>query len=116
MKYENLKQNKAGETSETIRKRVCRVREIQARRYKGNKVKVNGRLPSREIEHYCRLDAEGERMMEMAYDRLGLTARTYHKVLKVARTIADMEESDMICSRHLAEALGYRMLDQKYRR
>ncbi|MCI8293395.1 MAG: YifB family Mg chelatase-like AAA ATPase [Hespellia sp.] len=114
VEYGNLKQTGRGESSAKIRARVCHVREIQRQRYKGLKVHVNGRLSAREVEKYCVLDAEGEAMMQIAYDRLGLTARTYHKVLKVARTIADLSEAEVIRAEHLAEALGLRMPDQKY--
>lgn len=116
VEYKNLKGEKQGETSAQIRERICEVRKIQEERYHSISHKVNGRLSAKETELFCKLDSSGERLLENAYDRLGLTARTYHKVLKVARTIADLDGEPVIREHHLAEALSYRVFDQKYRR
>ena len=67
-----------------------------------------------ELREFCRLDEAEERLMRQAFSSLGLTARTYHKILKVARTIADLDGSDGIREGHLKEAIGYRMIDKKY--
>ena len=75
---------------------------------------TNATLCPAEIERYCKLGNKEEELMRQAFQNLGLTARTYHKVLKVARTIADMEESKEIREPHLKEALGYRTIDKKY--
>ena len=74
----------------------------------------NAMLSGRETEKYCALGEGEERMMKQAFSALGLTARTYHKILKVARTIADLDGAERIESRHLQEAIGYRAPDKKY--
>ena len=115
--YRNLKGGpgqKAEETSEKIRERVCLARERQMRRYSGEPGKTNASLPAKKIPEYCALGTKEERVMESAFRQMGLTARTYHKVLKVARTIADLDGKEKIQTGHLAEAIGYRLPDAKY--
>ncbi len=112
--YEHLKGEQAQETSAQIRKRVCHVREIQRERYQGTEIVTNARLGVKELNAYCCLGPEEETLMKQAFTTLGLTARTYHKILRVARTIADMEQSEAIQKSHLKEAIGYRTLDKKY--
>ena len=84
------------------------------RRYEGEPGKTNASLPAKKIPEYCALGTKEERVMERAFEQMGLTARTYHKVLKVARTIADLDGKEEIQSCHLAEAIGYRLPDAKY--
>lgn len=112
--YEDLKKGGQQETSAQIRERVCRVRDIQRQRYRETEIITNARLGVKELNKYCPLGAEEEALMQQAFVTLGLTARTYHKILRVARTIADMEASDKIQKSHLKEAIGYRTLDKKY--
>ncbi len=112
VEYDSLKSRKREETSEEIRRRVCRARERQKKRY-GKNI-VNARIDAKVIEQFCGLDEQEEKMMKAAFTALHLTARTYHKVLKVARTIADLDESEKIRERHLREAISYRMIDKKY--
>lgn len=112
--YEELKNTEPAESSEKIRKRVCAARNIQKLRYKETGICSNSMLGVKELEKYCKLDTEGELLMKQAFTRLGLTARTYHKILKVARTIADLEGEERIRTRHLKEAIGYRTIDKKY--
>ncbi len=114
VEYEVIRRNEKLETSAEIRRRVCIAREIQSRRYQGLEMSTNAMLGAKEIEKYCRLEKEEEHLMRRAFTNLGLTARTYHKVLKVARTIADLEGRERIGTEHLKEALGYRTLDKKY--
>lgn len=114
IRYETLSSRRREESSEDIRKRVCRTRLIQKARYQGKLGVTNATLCPAEIERYCKLGNKEEELMRQAFQNLGLTARTYHKVLKVARTIADMEESKEIREPHLKEALGYRTIDKKY--
>lgn len=114
VKYEDLRNRKRSESSEEIRKRVCRVREIQKKRYKGTDIGINARLSVKDLQKYCRLDDQGEKLMERAFSVMRLSARAYHRVIRTARTIADMEEEDQIRTDHLKEALGYRMNDTKY--
>lgn len=112
--YEELCEELPEESSEEIQKRVVAARKIQQERYQHLPISVNAQLRMKEIETYCRFDAAGERMMRQAYTTFGLTARTYHKILCVARTIADLEGKEEIELSHLREAIGYRTLDKKY--
>lgn len=114
VEYESLKHRGKEETSAAIRKRVCRAREIQSQRYRGTGIRTNAALDAKGVERYCMLGTQEEKLMRHAFAKLGLTARTYHKILKVARTIADLEGSGCIRTEHLQEAIGYRSLDKKY--
>ncbi|HYM13545.1 MAG TPA: YifB family Mg chelatase-like AAA ATPase [Bryobacterales bacterium] len=109
IKYKEMRSDGAAETSADIRARVDRAREIQKAR--GH---YNAQLPARLIRKYCPLDAAGERTLEMAVQRMGLSARAHDRVLKVARTIADLSGSEAVAARHLAEAVQYRSLDRSY--
>lgn len=111
--YKDLSRGGKAEDSQTIRSRIARVREIQKNRSQTLGTPLNGRLNVSELKKVCVLGEREEALMEKAFQKLRLTARTYHKVLKVARTIADMEESEKIQEKHLREALGYRMLEMK---
>ena len=114
IKYEALSVRKPQESSKEIRKRVVKTRNIQNMRYAGTGITSNALLGVRELEKYCQLGDNEERLMKRAYLAMGLTARTYHKILRVARTIADMEESERIREHHLKEAISYRTIDKKY--
>ncbi len=114
VQYEHLQSIEKEEGSEAIRKRVQAAREIQKERYRGTSISVNAQLTVKDVEKYCGLTRGDEKMMQHAFDKLNLTARTYYKVLKVARTIADLAGEEQITSLHLSEALGYRSMDQKY--
>lgn len=103
-----------GECSAAIRERVIRARERQHARLAGEAIFSNAQMSPRLIRKHCRLDAEGERMLEAAMTRLGLSARAYDRILKVSRTIADLEGVDRIRVAHVAEAVGYRSLDRTY--
>lgn len=102
------------ETSQEIRARVCRARDVQNERYRGTGIASNAMLGIKEIRQFCALGPQEERMMQRAFSTLGLTVRTYHKILKVARTIADLDGAECIRERHLQEAVSYRSLDKKY--
>ena len=112
--YEDLTSERRAERSAQIRKRVCRVRETQKERYRGMEITVNGMLDEKGLKRYCALGAEEKRLMEQAFSVMELTARGYHRILKTARTIADLEGEEQIRENHLKEALGYRMVDKKY--
>lgn len=114
VEYQDLKSDRMNESSEAIRKRVCEVRELQKQRYGKEKYLVNSRIPASDIAKYCILDEPCERMMKAAYEKMNLTARTYHKVLRVARTIADLDHKEQIAPIHLSEALSYRAMNHKY--
>ncbi len=101
-------------TSEKMRKKVEEARKIQKERFKDLPIATNSQMRKEEIEQFCRLDSRGESLMRQAYDALHLTARSYYKILKVARTIADLEGSEVVEEGHLGEAIGYRMMDKKY--
>jgi magnesium chelatase family protein len=97
-----------GESSGAVRERVERARERQRQRSGC----INAALTNKQIEQTCRLEGEGRRLLEQAIDRLGLSARAYHRVLKVARTIADLAAEEFIRPAHVAEAVQYRCLDR----
>ncbi len=112
--YETLRGKTKEESSAQIRDRVVAARDIQRKRYEKLGIYTNGALEVKNIEEFCRLGKKEEQIMKRAYESLGLTARTYHKILKVARTIADLAGSEDILEEHLMEAMGYRTMDKKY--
>ena len=114
MEYTELRSGKTEESSAEIRKRVLKAREIQRRRYEQSGILANAAVEARELERYCPLGEPEEMLMRQAFTSLSLTARTVHKILRVARTIADLEESGAIQTHHLKEAIGYRTIDKKY--
>ena len=108
LEYDELRSDAPGESSRAIRQRVERAREIQRKRLEGTGETVNARLSGELLRDSCRLDKPSEAMLRAAYDRLGLTGRSYDKVLRLARTVADLAGSENIEAPHLAEALQYR--------
>jgi magnesium chelatase family protein len=112
VRFKELAGREKGESSEAVKKRVDRAREAQAMRFEGSSISSNSRLPQRLIKKYCRIDAESGALLEAAVDRLGLSARAYTRILKVARTIADLEGVEDIAAHHIAEAIQYRTLDR----
>ncbi|MFH1749978.1 MAG: YifB family Mg chelatase-like AAA ATPase, partial [bacterium] len=109
VKYEKLEEDKPGERSEIVRKRVQKARNIQISRFQDQEnVYANGDMKVRQIKKYCNLDQEGVGLLRSAAENLALSARAYHRILKIARTIADQEEKENIKNTHLAEALQYR--------
>ncbi len=113
--YEELKSNdKLEESSAEIKKRVNKARNKQLLRLKNSNHYCNAKLNSQEINKYCKLDSESEELISEAFNSLQLSARAYNRILKVARTIADLEDSEQITVNHLAEAISYRSLDKKY--
>ncbi|HEY8225288.1 MAG TPA: YifB family Mg chelatase-like AAA ATPase [Pyrinomonadaceae bacterium] len=102
------------DSSTTIRNRVIAARERQLKRLANEKIFSNAAMTPRMIRRYCRIDAASEQMLEQAMTRVGLSARAYDRILKVSRTIADLEGSDKIQSPHVSEAVGYRSLDRTY--
>lgn len=107
-------QTQNNESSEEIRRRVVRMHALQQKRYAHSDIRFNSQIPGKEIGRYCPLGQKETQYMEKMYQAMGLTARTYHKVLRVARTLADMEEKEDIGLAHLQEALCYRGLDKAY--
>lgn len=114
VKYENLNSEKYEESSADIQKRVNKARNIQLKRYEGLGIYSNSELTPSLIEKFCKLDESGKLILKQAFERLGLSARAYGRILKVARTIADLDESENILDKHLLEAIQYRSLDKKY--
>ena len=112
--YDDLKSTTLEESSAEIRERVNKARRIQLERLKGTKIFSNSKMTTPLTKEYCKLDEAGEMMLKEAFDSLALSARAYDKILKVARTIADLEGEENISISHLAEAIQYRSLDQKY--
>jgi len=102
-----------GETSAAVRERVIRAREKQIDRYNGTGLHTNADMRTRELRRHAALPPEGRQLLERAMERLGLSARAYTRILKVSRTIADLEGSDPITPAHVAEAIGYRTLDRR---
>lgn len=114
VQYQDLDSPVCGEKSHVIRERVNRVRKIQLERYEGLKIFSNSQLTPSLINKFCILDYDGKELLKNAFERLGLSARAHNRILKVARTIADMDESKDIKVQHLAEAIQYRSLDRKF--
>lgn len=111
--YQELSQQHQPESSATIRARVEAARAIQQQRFAQLNIHSNSQMEARHIRKFCPIDAEGDKLLEMVTDRLGLSARSYARILKVARTIADLAGEDDIHQPHLAEAVQYRGLDRK---
>lgn len=111
--FEELNGESKEETSEQIRARVMEVHERMQYRFKEEKFMFNSQIPAAKIKEYCKLDAKQESYMEQTYKKLNLTARAYHKILKVARTLADMDRSENIQMKHLNEAICYRNVDKQ---
>ena len=115
MDYDKLTDVRRGEPSAVIRQRVQAARERQAERFArsaeegGRQLLCNADMGAREVTRYAKLDADGEKLMRSAMQQMHLSARGYHRVLKLARTVADLDGSDAIRPHHLAEALQYRV-------
>lgn len=112
--YDKIKSNQPAEKSCNIKERVNRARKRQLERYQSYSIFSNAELTPKLMEQYCQLDASSQKLLEISYEKLGLSARAYAKILKVARTIADLEEKENLTSAHIAEAIQYRNLDRKY--
>ena len=111
--YKDLSGASQGASSAEILERVVRAREIQGKRFHKTKIYTNARMKTRQITEYCRIDAESGALLEKAMDRFGLSARAHARILKIARTISDLEGIPKIDASHLAEAIQYRTLDRK---
>ncbi len=108
LKYEKLSDKKVAESSKEIRKRVQRARSLQERRFRKLKLTCNAEMGVKEIKTYCQISEESARLLEQAVNQFHLSARAYHRILKLSRTIADLEGGDDIKSNHIAEAIQYR--------
>ena len=113
VKYKELSDKATGEDSAAIRTRVNQAREIQLQRFQQRRIFCNAQMSSRDIRTYCQLDTAGEKLLENAMQRLGLSARAYTRILKVARTIADLASEENLTGAHIAQAIQYRALDRE---
>lgn len=114
VKYKELSAETKSESSSTVRDRVIKAREIQIKRFSDiPHIFNNGDMGSKEVRQYCKLDSAGSELLKMAMTKLGLSARAYDRILKVSRTIADLNNSENILSRHISEAIQYRSLDRQ---
>ncbi|MBU2053733.1 MAG: YifB family Mg chelatase-like AAA ATPase [Proteobacteria bacterium] len=113
VRYRELTARQTGEPSAAIKARIERARELQKRRFAGDTTLFNARMSDRQVRAACPLDEESRQLIEMAVDRLGLSARAYTRILKVARTIADLEGEPALRPSHVAEAIQYRSLDRR---
>ena len=113
-KFSKITNTSKNETSKEIQARVNAARKIQIERYKKYNISSNSQLSTKLVKEYCVLDAEGRILLENAFKKLNLSMRGYEKILKVARTIADLEQKENIEYKHIAEAIQYRSLDKKY--
>ena len=105
---DNLSDDRLGEPSEAIRGRVEAAREIQQKRFEGSALTCNADMGVAEVREFCGVDDAGRGLLRAAMTQLGMSARSYHRILKLARTIADLEGAKDIATRHLAEAIQYR--------
>ncbi|MBW2264570.1 MAG: YifB family Mg chelatase-like AAA ATPase [Deltaproteobacteria bacterium] len=112
VQYKDLASQDDAESSEKIRQRVNRSRAVQSERFKRTKIYSNAQMNNRQIKKYCPIDQDAHSLLEMAIDKLGLSARAFNRILKIARTIADLEEIEDITAHHVSEAIQYRSLDR----
>ncbi len=115
LNYEEIKNVKKNESSTSIRKRVERARKIQSSRFKESGIHFNCEISAKDLNIYCKLNKKGKELMEKAFVQMNLSARAYHRILKVARTIADLDGKDNISEAHLSEAVFYRNVNTKYK-
>lgn len=114
IQYKDFDTNLKSESSASIRDRVMEARSIQLERYKNENIYFNSQLSSNMVKKYCKIGNEEKQVLEHYYEKLKLSARAYHRILKVSRTIADLDQSPNIKVKHLSEAIRYRTLDKKY--
>ncbi len=114
VEFQQLADRRKGEDSLTIRERVMKAREEQNKRYKDLEISYNAQMGPKEIERFCELDTDSQNLIRNAMEKLSLSARAYDRILKVARTIADLEGLTNIQSSHIAEAIQYRSLDREF--
>ena len=112
--FRELSTETVGTTSETMKAQVVAAREIQQRRFGKASLRLNGRMPPQQIRLFCKLESDAELLLKNAMEEMGLSARAHDKILRISRTIADLEASDNINAAHLSEAINYRTLDRSY--
>ena len=114
MKFDELRSTELSESSAEIKKRIDMAREIQRERFKGSSTLCNAKITPAQLQQFCVIDKDAEAMLRNDFESLHMTARAYDRVLKVARTIADLDQSEIIREEHILEAIQYRTLDRKY--
>lgn len=114
VEYETISSKEKAESSAEIKKRVNRAREIQQKRFEGTSITCNAKMTPAATQKYCIMSPQADEMMKNSFEKLGMSGRAYDKILRVARTIADLDDSETIEVKHIAEALQYRALDRKY--
>lgn len=114
VEYQNLVSTRPEESSAAIRSRVNQARKIQQERYQSIGISCNAKLPAPAVNRFCPLDDGASALLSRAFETMGLSARAYDRILKVSRTIADLDKAEVISRRHIAEAVQYRSLDRKY--
>ena len=112
LKVGEIMGKEACEASTEIKKRVEKARSVQRERFSSRRIRCNAELETRDLEKHCSVSSEGQALLKMAIQELGFSARAYHKCLKVARTIADLEGSQAIEPQHVSESIHYRSLDR----
>lgn len=112
VKYKDLSSEYSGESSGTIRGRVVSASRVQTERFKKDRIYSNGQMNTRQIKKYCRLEEDAKGLLDNAMHKLGFSARAYTRILKVSRTIADLDASEYIRTHHISEAVQYRTLDR----
>ena len=112
--FDSLNDSSRGESSAQIRARVNKARKIQQQRFEGTSVTCNARMNSKMLNEYCQMTDDAKRSLKAAFEKLDMSARTYDRILKVARTVADIDSSEVITSAHIMQAVRFRSLDRKY--
>ncbi len=111
--FQELSATADGTSSVIMREQVDHARQVQRQRFGPESHRLNGKMTTRQLRKFCVLDAEGKQLLQTAMDELGLSARAHDRILRVARTVADLEGSEAIKPEHVSEAIGYRSLDRK---
>ena len=112
--FDDLRAEREEETSQEIKQRVDRARKVQLERFKGMKNFSNAKMSVPATKRFCKLSSESEQLLRTAFENLKLSARAHDRILKVARTVADLDGEEEILPEHIAEAIAYRSLDRKY--
>ncbi len=112
--FDKLSDTEKGESSAEIRQRVDYARKIQQQRFEGTSVTCNARMSSKMLNEYCQMTDDAKRSLKAAFEKLDMSARTYDRILKVARTVADIDSSEVISAAHIMQAVRFRSLDRKY--
>jgi len=110
--YQELKDDTPSESSKSVRERVIKARQIQLKRFKEQGIYCNAHMKTKHLRKFCKIDEDSHSLLQSAMEKLGLSARAYSKIIKVARTIADLEGSENIKAQHIAEAIHYRSLER----